>query len=342
VPKPWSVPTGARADGGYLCADSRGNWYFSAKPDRRKAAELWKFSPEGKRLKFGEKDAIVVNYRERGGIKGVTVASNGDIYIAMSFNRWEWPKGYKARDGYVMVAGELLQAVRVDVYSPEGVLKREALVKGQGINDVAVDRAGNVYVIETAMFESDLLIASAVGRQVGWAGKLWPPSYLTPEQAALDPKTQSNKRFSLISRLLKYPPSGGTLTVKGNPTHLWQYVGISGAVPVKDLNDPGAQITLDADERLWVPDSFMYCIKAVDTAGNLMATIGRYGNEDCRGGGGDKRLAGTNLIIDPEIPLARPQGMAVWKDYLFIADMYAHRVMRCKLEYSDTKEIAIK
>ena len=132
------------------------------------------------------------------------------------------------------------------------------------------------------------------------------------------------------------------LTIKGEPTHTWHYAGISGAVPVKSLGDAGAQICLDADERIWVPDTFMYCIKAVDKAGNLMTRIGKYGNEDCRGGGGDKKLEGTNIIIDPEIPLARPQGMTVWKDYLFISDMYAHRVMRCKLEYADKKEMPLE
>jgi len=55
-----------------------------------------------------------------------------------------------------------------------------------------------------------------------------------------------------------------------------------------------------------------------------------------------ERIAGTNIIIDPEIPLARPQGMAVWKDYLFISDMYAHRVVRCRLEYAENREVAIR
>ena len=99
---------------------------------------------------------------------------------------------------------------------------------------------------------------------------------------------------------------------------------------------------MDPDERVWVPDSYLYCIKAIDRAGNEMIRVGKYGNEDCLGGAGDKRHpALKNVVIDPEIPLAYPKGIAVHKDYLFISDMFAHRVLRCRLEYAETREIAL-
>ena len=83
-------------------------------------------------------------------------------------------------------------------------------------------------------------------------------------------------------------------------------------------------------------------MKAVDKAGNEMLRIGKYGNEDCKGGGGDKRHPRLkNVIIDPEIPLVYPKGIAVYKDYLLISDMYAHRVLRCRLDYEARREIAI-
>ncbi|MBL7039871.1 MAG: hypothetical protein ISR77_14635 [Pirellulaceae bacterium] len=77
--------------------------------------------------------------------------------------------------------------------------------------------------------------------------------------------------------------------------------------------------------------------------GNEMIRVGKYGNEDCEGGGGDKRhpdLAG--VVIDPEIPLSYPKGIAVWKDWLFISDMYSHRVLRSKLDYAERQEVAIR
>jgi hypothetical protein len=34
--------------------------------------------------------------------------------------------------------------------------------------------------------------------------------------------------------------------------------------------------------------------------------------------------------------------MAVYKDWLFLSDMYAHRVLRCKLTYAEEKEATIR
>jgi len=86
----------------------------------------------------------------------------------------------------------------------------------------------------------------------------------------------------------------------------------------------------------------MYEIKAMDRAGNLIARVGAYGNADCKGGGGDRKLEGANIVIDPEVPLARPAGIAVWKDFLFISDMMTHRILRCRLEYADTQLAEVK
>ena len=49
-----------------------------------------------------------------------------------------------------------------------------------------------------------------------------------------------------------------------------------------------------------------------------------------------------NVVIDPEIPLAYPKGIAVHGDWLFITDMFTHRVLRCRLEYADRRETAVR
>jgi hypothetical protein len=86
----------------------------------------------------------------------------------------------------------------------------------------------------------------------------------------------------------------------------------------------------------------MYCVKAVDAAGNLMFHAGRYGNETCRGGGGDELIPGTKIVRNPEVPLSRPSGMAVYGDYLLISDMLSHRVARCALSFAEAKEAPLK
>jgi len=334
------------ADHGYHCADFDGNWYVSMRPARGESDELWKLSPGGERLKFGEKDAITIEFDEparnktaQADIKGVYVAPSGDIYVVNAVEKWTTPKflDNDFRYGVLTDKGDQYNATRVDVYGPDGNLKKKNLVRSQGLNDVAVDRDGNIYVIEATMYHG------AHQRRYAKKDGPLPFSYLTEQQANLDAETQWNKRFSLTARLMKFSPEGGVRDGEGGRPQLWDYAGVSGLSPQGCGTEcPAGQICLDPDERIWVPDTFMYCIKAIDKAGNEIIRVGKYGNEDCSGGGGDKRLEGTNMIIDPEIPLARPSGIAVYRDWLFISDMYAHRVMRCRLDYADKKETALE
>ena len=331
---------------GYSCYDAEGNWY-AAMAVPKQPPQVWKFGPDGKRTKFGEKDAIVLQQENDPFVhgKGISVAKNGDIYVVVYADKWttkvpEQTGGVKFGD--LSARGQDACQTRVDVYGPDGTRKAKGVVKSVGINDVAIDRDGGIYVIEGTMWHGAQMGIVARGGDV-YGKKHWPFSYLTPEQAKLDPKTQSNKRYSLLSRLVKFSPEGGVLDDAGGKGQLWHYAGVSGVSAWQCGEEcPAAQICLDADERLWVPDSFMYCIKAVDKAGNEMLRIGKYGNEDCHGGGGDKRHPEMkNVVIDPEIPFSYPKGIAVYKDSLLISDMFSHRVMRCKLVYADAKEAVI-
>jgi len=335
-----TLPWGHTAAQGYMCVDAHDNWYISVHPHgRERPDEIWKFSPEGKRLRFGERDAIPIEFGERAEIKGIYVTPNGEIYIVAALSKWRTPAAFKKLYGNMALRGDHYNLTRIDVYGPDGTLKRKGLVRSQGINDVAVDREGNVYVIESTMWHGAHMMKIA---RIDYHRK-WPRVFphLSPEQKKLG-KQEASKRFSLMARLLKFPPTGGVMDGEGGPRQLWSHAGVSGLSPWNcGAECPAGQICLDPDERIWIPDTFLYNIKAVDKAGNLILRLGTYGNEECKGGGGDRTLAGTNIVIDPEIPLARPSGMAVYKDYLFISDMYAHRVMRCRLTYSHTRECAL-
>jgi len=332
-PKVVTFPWGVATQQGYHCFDGEGNWYVSLHKGRESQRDfIWKFAPDGSRLKFGRKDEIVIEegFEE---IKGLFVTTSGDIYITVAHSKWKKPPP-EARFGDFTLRGDRFNLTRVDVYAADGRLKHAGLVRSQGLNDVAVDRAGNVYVIESTMWHGAQMSAIALGRT--GRGRPWPMSYLPAEQAKLDPVRQHNKRFSLMGRLLKFPPTGGVMDGHdGLPAQLWSRAGVSGLSPWNcGAECFGGQICLDADERVWTPDTFMYCVQAVDGAGNLIARVGRYGNEDCKGGGGDRVIPGTKVVRGPEVPLARPAGLAVWRDRLFISDMYAHRIVRCRLEYA--------
>jgi len=333
--QPIRLPWGVATRQGYHCFDGEGNWYVSLHKGREFERDfIWKFAPDGSRLKFGGADEIVIEegFEE---IKGLFVAGSGDIYVTVAHSKWKKPPP-EARFGDFTLKGDRFNLTRVDVYAADGRLKRAGLVRSQGLNDVAADREGNVYVLESTMWHGAQMSAIALGHT--GRGRPWPVSLLPDDRAKLDPVRQHNKRFSLIGRLLKFPPGGGVMDGHdGLPGQLWSHPGISGLSPWNcGAECFGGQICLDADRRVWAPDTFMYCVQAVDGAGNLIARVGRYGNEDCRGGGGDRVIPGTKVVCDPEVPLARPAGVAVRRDRLFISDMYAHRIVRCRLDYART------
>jgi sugar lactone lactonase YvrE len=345
--KTIKLPWGHSTYHGYSDFDTEGNWYVTIEA-RNKPPQIWKFTPNGKRAKFGNNDAIVLG----GGddlfalSKGLCVGPNGDIYVVAQTDKWKMKPPAMTGGvnfGDLSARGENACQTRVDVYGPDGVLKKKGIVKSVGINDVAVDGEGNIYIIEGTMWHGAQMGQVAGGQPV-YGKQHWPFKYLTPEQAALDPKTQANKRYSLLSRLVKFSPEGGILDDPGGKAQLWHYAGVSGVSPWNcDAECPAAQICIDPDQRIWVPDSLMYCVKAIDRAGNEMIRVGKYGNEDCHGGGRDKRHPDLpGVIIDPEIPLSYPKGIAVYNDWLFISDMYSHRVIRCKLEHSERQEVAIR
>ena len=337
----FSPPFGRSPSHGYTCVGPADDWYMAVQ-GRGEPARILKFSPDGEPLDFGNREAITVEDDLQ--IKGLYVARSGDVYVVVATDKWRVTKDVVkvCAFGDLTGRGEKVWQTRVDRYGPDGTLKKQGVVKSVGINDVAVDRDGNIYVIDGTMWHGAQMASTAKGRVTG-GKKAWPMAYLTPDQTALDPKTQWNKRFSLLSRLVKFGPQGGSLDgVDGEPQR-WDHAGVSGVSPWNCGDEcPGAQICLDSDERLWVPDTFLYNVKAVDKAGNLILRVGAYGNEDCRGSGDDAFVPGTRIVKDPEVPLARPSGIAVYKNYLFISDMFTHRVVRCRLTYAETREAPIR
>ena len=213
---------------------------------------------------------------------------------------------------------------RVDVYGPDGALKKKEMVKLLSPNSVAVARDGSVYTVEVYLHHG------AHKMRKYWKGEFG-ARFKEPEKWW----------YSLQDKLLKFPPTGGEQWEKKKDAE-WMHPGISGTNPYTcNVECTGAQIAVDADDRVWCHDAVVYNVKALDAAGNLMLRVGVYGNEDCKGGGGDRKLQGTNIVVDPEIPLARPSGVAVWKDFLFISDEFSGRIVRCRLEYLERREIRL-
>ncbi|MCG3178382.1 MAG: hypothetical protein BIFFINMI_00709 [Phycisphaerae bacterium] len=118
-----------------LALDRAGNVYVM---DGYGTNSMSRYTPDGKPLPFasaGSNKIKVTPYRGYGpslGLQGLAVRANGDIYVAGSSNY-----------GTAGVYGG-----RINVYNPDGSLKKERIIDGMGYGEcgLGVDAAGNLYV----------------------------------------------------------------------------------------------------------------------------------------------------------------------------------------------------
>ena len=299
------IPVKVTSTDGYFCLDGAGNLYIAAWAWRQ-PFRLRKFDADGKPLKIGGKDALTfagddewVCNKRTGRVKGVCVAENGDIYVAGSepFHQ-VYPLWKKDRN---------LKPSWVNVYAADGVLKKSKLIQMTSINDIQMGRDG-LYTVEAGFSAST--------------------SMRFREQ-----RDEKVPHWTLYNKLQKYSLDGGVQNAEG---HLWSHAGVGFVNSMScGYECAGAQICVDADDRIWIPEHIVYNVKAVDSAGNLIARIGSYGNADCDGDPNGKNPK-------PAIPITWPASIARHKDYLLIADRISARIVRCKLGYAEVKAVPIE
>ena len=183
-------------------------------------------------------------------------------------------------------------------------MKKERVTRQPNANDVQLGRDG-LYTVEAG-------VPLSPGKR-SWGAK-------------------NNKLWTLSNFLVKFSPEGGEFGKQGE---LWTHAGVGYVNTLGcSYECPGAQICIDEDDRVWITEHIVFNVKAVDSAGNLIARFGRYGNADCDG---DPKGPSPK----PDIPLAWPQAVARHGDWLFIADRFNARIVRCRLEYAEKKEMPL-
>ena len=106
----------------------------------------------------------------------------------------------------------------------------------------------------------------------------------------------------------------------------WRYGGM-GIVPSSERlwGDPScvcmtSRLSVDGYGRVFMPNCFRFCVEVLDSAGNRLARVGRYGNADDRGG--------------PQAHFAWPAFVSAAGDLLCVSDSVNRRVVVMKLGYS--------
>jgi len=265
------------------------------------------------------------------GARGHVIAANGDIYVLK--NRWHGGGGS---------LGQL------DVYGPDGKLKKESLVARTvgGSSSLGLDAAGNIYIGSNLKPATGSPLSWGFADQVPQEGWVW---WKTPREvpwcypyynpylfhwgAILKFSPDGGEYFGAHSESLakEYPEvevkaPGGTPQFRNGYLNrgpiwvagaLWRYGGF-GPLPdgTQNWGDPScvcwnSRFAVDAHGRVFAPNVFRFSVEMLDTNGNHIARIGRYGNADDTG---------------PEIYFAWPAFVSAADGKVYVSDPMNQRV----------------
>jgi len=108
---------------------------------------------------------------------------------------------------------------------------------------------------------------------------------------------------------------------------LWAYGGLNEHVSGCTCNH--TRRDMDGWARTWIPALHLYSVVVLDSNGNRIARIGRYGNVD----DADEKCG--------RIHMAWPRGVAVSDSGLYVMDYGNLRIFRCKLGYHAEEELPL-
>jgi DNA-binding beta-propeller fold protein YncE len=192
------------------------------------------------------------------------------------------------------------------------------------VYDLAVDPAGNVYIVDhdnhrIRMVDTDGVITTIAGTGApGWSGDGGPATDArldSPWGIAVD--EGGNVYFTQLPSVARRidAASGVITTIAGSGKV--GYAGDGGLATDARMNSP-EHIAVDAQGYLFIEDTGNHCIRMVDLKGIITTIVGMR-SSGFRGDGGPARLA----------RLSQPSGMLLTPDrVLFIADSGNNRVRR--------------
>ncbi len=255
--------------------------------------------------------------------KGLCVAPDGKTYM-LDMYAWNqyWVTVYD-QDGKFLGGP---RAKGVNKTRPDGALIDKI---SNACGGVKVDRAGNIYI-------------GMIGTPEGFK---WPDGMKTPVNV------------QLMGSIIKFPPAGGTvwapgkdsgpkpegpgvqLFKDGKPSHFMAGAtrAFGGAAPCTVFGSCACRsprFELDEYGRLFVADVVTFQVRVYDAAGNLVRTIGSYGNPDTSGPG--------SLVPKPELGFGWPISACLAGRSLYVSDVVNRRVTRVDLSCAAEETVAIK
>lgn len=180
---------------------------------------------------------------------------------------------------------------------------------------VAMDSRGNFYAVELPLIRWHTVVHDFT---VAIGGSAIRPALRRGETPIL---SQSG-----FTHLVKMGAGGGS---RDSEAELWAHRGASGTNGGGCYCDwPDMHVKVDAADRVFVADVDLHMVKVLDTAGNMLARIGSWGNAETVPQGGSAAELGFRMVYS----------LATSGDNLFVSDKDLRRISKLRMEYRETKE----
>jgi hypothetical protein len=228
--------------------------------------------------------------------------------------------------------GSPLAGGTVWVHDRTGELRGEdcTVVGGQIIDGVMIDEDGKLYLVNNRIrMIGDKPFLAGRGGRFGIPQTKWSYSPNTGTMIKSDGGRvliQEDRAAIPMESLPKRPADlwkGRRCWVDGAE---WLYAGAS-PITFGGCACPAQRLHTDWFKRSYVPEAYRHSVALLDTGGNLIAHIGRYGNYDS-GFGPDSRIP----VGDDGIALFQPRYIGGTDDYVCFSD-WGERFVLLKVDY---------
>jgi hypothetical protein len=221
-----------------------------------------------------------------------------------------------------------------------------AVIAGGTMRGVQIDEDGAVYFVQLhgRLFDGKPFLHNR-GSTIG-ASQPISPANRTPLTGTLLKTKEKQSRFLLKGPVIPMepPPARPTELVPWGPFGYaemgggeawadgfeWAYAGVSPCVPA-GCTCPSLRLHLDWYKRTYVPEAYRHSLAILDTNGNLIMHLGRYGNLD----DALRMKPGS-----PDIAMTLPRFISGTDNYLAFDD-WGERLAVLKLNYHAEETAAI-
>jgi len=244
----------------------------------------------------------------------VGMDADGNLYVRDAARAQSWHKATPSEKD--PCAGVIRK------YAPDGTIADEAYCRlfntGGG---ATMDSRGCFYAVELPRVRWHTVVhdfQAAIGHKSI-------DQVPVPRRGDAPIRTQSG-----FTHLVKLAAAGGA---RDTDAELWAHRGVSCTNGGGCYCDwPDMHTAVDAADRIFVADIDLHLVKVLDTAGNMIARIGRWGNAETRPGpDGCARQIGFRLIYC----------VAAAGDAMFVSDKDLRRIAKIRMDYREEKHAPI-